>query len=293
MKPRTLYDKIWEDHLVDEQPDGTCLIYVDRHLVHEVPSPQAFEGLRAAGRNVHAPDKTLAVVDHNVPTSDRSKPNPDPESAEQIAALAQNAKDFGIEYFNEFDKRQGIVHVIGPEQGFTLPGTTIVCGDSHTSTHGAFGALAHGIGTSEVEHVLATQTLIQKKAKNMRVTVDGKLPDGVTGKDIILAIIGEIGTAGGTGYVLEYAGDAIRALTMEGRMTVSNMSIGGGARAGLIAPDEKAFEFLRDRPKSPKGAAWDAAMRYWEKLRSDEGAHFAHELRRDAATLPPILTCGT
>ena len=252
-KPTTLYDKIWNDHLVHEADDGTCLLYIDRHLVHEVTSPQAFEGLRATGRKVHAPEKTLAVVDHNIPTTDRSKPNPDPESIEQMRVMADNAKEFGVEYFNEFDKRQGIVHVIGPEQGFTLPGTTIVCGDSHTSTHGAFGALAHGIGTSEVEHVLATQTLIQKKAKNMRAVVDGKLPDGVTGKDIILAIIGEIGTAGGTGYVLEYAGDAIRALSMEGRMTVCNMSIEGGARAGLIAPDEKAFEFLKGRPKSPKG----------------------------------------
>ena len=254
-KPTTLYDKIWNDHLVHEADDGTCLLYIDRHLVHEVTSPQAFEGLRATGRKVHAPEKTLAVVDHNIPTTDRSKPNPDPESIEQMRVMADNAKEFGVEYFNELDKRQGIVHVIGPEQGFTLPGTTIVCGDSHTSTHGAFGALAHGIGTSEVEHVLATQTLIQKKAKNMRAVVDGKLPDGVTGKDIILAIIGEIGTAGGTGYVLEYAGDAIRALSMEGRMTVCNMSIEGGARAGLIAPDEKAFEFLKGRPKSPKGEA--------------------------------------
>ncbi|WP_424628933.1 3-isopropylmalate dehydratase large subunit [Bradyrhizobium sp. SYSU BS000235] len=292
-KPTTLYDKIWNDHLVDEQPDGTCLLYIDRHLVHEVTSPQAFEGLRATGRKVRAPNKTLAVVDHNVPTTDRSKPNPDPESAEQIAALAENAREFGVEYFNEYDKRQGIVHVIGPEQGFTLPGTTIVCGDSHTSTHGAFGALAHGIGTSEVEHVLATQTLIQKKAKNMRATVDGKLPDGVTAKDIILAIIGEIGTAGGTGYVLEYAGDAIRALTMEGRMTVCNMSIEGGARAGLIAPDEKAYEFLKGRPMSPTGAAWDAAIRYWDTLRTDEGAHFDAEIRLDAAKLPPIVTWGT
>ncbi len=292
-KPTTLYDKIWNDHLVHEADDGTCLLYIDRHLVHEVTSPQAFEGLRATGRKVHAPEKTLAVVDHNVPTTDRSKPNPDPESIEQIETLAHNASEFGIEYYNEFDKRQGIVHVIGPEQGFTLPGTTIVCGDSHTSTHGAFGALAHGIGTSEVEHVLATQTLIQKKAKNMRAVVDGKLPDGVTGKDIILAIIGEIGTAGGTGYVLEYAGEAIRALSMEGRMTVCNMSIEGGARAGLVAPDEKAFEFLKGRPKAPKGANWDAAMRYWETLRSDEGAHFDHEIRLDAAKLPPIVTWGT
>jgi len=292
-KPRTLYDKIWDDHLVDEQPDGTCLIYVDRHLVHEVTSPQAFEGLRMAGRKVHAPDKTLAVVDHNVPTSDRNKPNPDPESAEQIRTLAQNAKDFGIEYFNEFDKRQGIVHIIGPEQGFTLPGATIVCGDSHTATHGAFGALAYGIGTSEVEHVLATQTLIQKKSKNMRAVVDGKLPDGVTAKDIILAIIGEIGTAGGTGYALEYAGEAIRSLSMEGRMTVCNMSVEGGAKAGFIAPDEKAFAFLKDRPKAPKGRMWDEAMRYWETLRSDAGAHFDREIRLDAAKLPPLVTWGT
>src|SRR5215204_3311631 len=293
MKPRTFYDKIWADHLVDEQPDGTCLLYIDRHIVHEVTSPQAFEGLRLFGRKVHAPEKTLLVVDHNVPTTDRSKPNPDLESAEQVDTLAENARDFGIEYFNELDRRQGIVHIIGPEQGFTLPGTTIVCGDSHTSTHGAFGALAQGIGTSEVEHVLATQTLIQKKAKNMRVTVDGQLPAGVTAKDIVLAIIGEIGTAGGTGHVIEYAGEAIRALSMEGRMTVCNMSIEGGARAGMIAPDEKTYAYLKDRPKAPKGAAWDAAMRYWETLRSDDGAHFDKEIRLDAAQLPPIVTWGT
>jgi 3-isopropylmalate/(R)-2-methylmalate dehydratase large subunit len=293
MKPRTLYDKIWDDHVVDQQEDGTCLIYIDRHLVHEVTSPQAFEGLRNAGRKVHAPEKTLAVVDHNVPTSDRKLPNPDPESAEQIAALAQNAKDFGVEYYNEFDKRQGIVHVIGPEQGFTLPGTTIVCGDSHTATHGAFGALAYGIGTSEVEHVLATQTLIQKKSKNMRAIVDGKLPAGVTAKDIILAIIGEIGTAGGTGYALEYAGEAIRSLSMEGRMTICNMSIEGGARAGMVAPDEKTYEYLKDRPKAPKGAAWDAARRYWDTLHADDGAHFDREIRLDAAKLPPLVTWGT
>src|SRR4051794_36170066 len=266
MAARTLYDKIWDDHVVEVKPDGNAILYIDRHLVHEVTSPQAFEGLRVAGRKVRSPERTLAVVDHNVPTSDRSKGIDDPESATQVETLAQNARDFGVEYFSERDTRQGIVHIIGPEQGFTLPGTTIVCGDSHTSTHGAFGALAHGIGTSEVEHVLATQTLIQKKAKNMRVTVDGVLPDGVTGKDIILAIIGEIGTAGGTGYVLEYAGDAIRALSMEGRMTVCNMSIEGGARAGLVAPDQKAFDFLRGRPKAPQGAAWDAALRYWETL---------------------------
>ncbi len=293
MKPRTLYDKIWDDHLVDEQPDGTCLLYIDRHLVHEVTSPQAFEGLRMAKRRVHAPEKTLAVVDHNVPTSDRSKPNPDPESATQIEALAENAREFGIEYYNEHDRRQGIVHVIGPEQGFTLPGTTIVCGDSHTSTHGAFGALAHGIGTSEVEHVLATQTLIQSKAKNMLVSVDGQLPEGVGAKDIILAIIGEIGTAGGTGHVIEYAGEAMRSLSMEGRMTVCNMSIEGGARAGMVAPDEKTYAYLKDRPKSPKGAAWDEAMRYWETLHSDNGAHFDAVVKLDAAKLPPIVSWGT
>ena len=291
--PRTLYDKIWEDHLVDEQPDGTCLIYVDRHLVHEVTSPQAFEGLRLSGRKVRAPDKTLCVVDHNVPTTDRKAPNPDPESTAQIAYLAENAKLFGLEYFDEFDKRQGIVHIIGPEQGFTLPGTTLVCGDSHTATHGAFGALAYGIGTSEVEHVLATQTLILTKSKNMRAVVDGKLPPGVAAKDIILAIIGEIGTAGGTGHAIEYAGEAIRSLSMEGRMTVCNMSVEGGARAGFIAPDEKAFTYLKDRPRAPKGKLWDEAMRYWEMLQSDEGAHFDREIRLDAAKLPPLVTWGT
>ena len=259
-KPRTLYDKIWDDHLVDEEPDGTCLIYIDRHLVHEVTSPQAFEGLRLSGRKVHAPDKTLCVVDHNVPTTDRRQKNPDPESEAQIAYLAENAKFFDLEYFDEFDKRQGIVHIIGPEQGFTLPGVTLVCGDSHTGTHGAFGALAYGIGTSDVEHVLATQTLIQKKSKNMRAVVDGKLPDGVTAKDIILAIIGKIGTAGGTGHVIEYAGSAIEALTMEGRMTVCNMTIEAGARSGLIAPDEVTFEYVKGRPRAPKGGAWESAI---------------------------------
>jgi 3-isopropylmalate/(R)-2-methylmalate dehydratase large subunit len=292
-KPRTLYDKIWDDHLVDEQPDGTCLIYIDRHLVHEVTSPQAFEGLRLSGRKVRAPDKTLLVVDHNVPTTDRRQKNPDPESEAQIAYLAENAKFFDLEYYDEFDKRQGIVHIIGPEQGFTLPGVTLVCGDSHTATHGAFGALAYGIGTSEVEHVLATQTLIQTKSKNMRAVVDGKLPDGVSAKDIILGIIGEIGTAGGTGYAIEYAGEAIRALTMEGRMTVCNMSVEAGAKAGFIAPDEKAFAFVKDRPKSPKGKDWDAAMRYWATLQSDDGAHFDREIKLDAAKLPPLVTWGT
>ena len=292
-KARTLYDKIWDDHVVETQEDGTCLIYIDRHLVHEVTSPQAFEGLRLTGRKVRAPQKTLAVVDHNVPTSDRSKGIADPESRIQVEQLAENAREFGIEYYSERDRRQGVVHIIGPEQGFTLPGTTIVCGDSHTSTHGAFGALAHGIGTSEVEHVLATQTLIQAKAKNMRVTVDGKLPEGVTAKDIVLAIIGKIGTAGGTGYVIEYAGQAIRDLSMEGRMTVCNMSIEGGARAGLIAPDEKAYAYLMGRPKSPKGADWDKAMAYWSHLHSDEGAHFDAEIHLDAANLTPIVTWGT
>jgi 3-isopropylmalate/(R)-2-methylmalate dehydratase large subunit len=292
-KKRTLYDKIWDDHLVDEAADGTCLLYIDRHLIHEVTSPQAFEGLRLSGRKVRHPEKTLAVVDHNVPTTDRSHGIAEPESRTQVETLAQNAKDFGIEYYNEHDRRQGIVHVIGPEQGFTLPGTTIVCGDSHTSTHGAFGALAHGIGTSEVEHVLATQTLIQKKAKNMLVQVDGKLAPGATAKDIILAIIGEIGTAGGTGSVIEYAGEAIRSLTMEGRMTVCNMSIEGGARAGMVAPDAKAFDYLKGRPKAPKGADWDKALRYWETLRSDDGAHFDRVVKLDAASLPPIVSWGT
>jgi 3-isopropylmalate/(R)-2-methylmalate dehydratase large subunit len=292
-RPRTLYDKIWDDHLVDTQPDGTSLLYIDRHLVHEVTSPQAFEGLRMTGRKVRAPEKTLAVVDHNIPTTDRSKGIDDPESALQVETLAQNAREFGIEYFHERDRRQGIVHIIGPEQGFTLPGTTIVCGDSHTSTHGAFGALAHGIGTSEVEHVLATQTLIQKKAKNMRVTVDGRLPHGVGAKDIILAIIGEIGTAGGTGSVIEYAGEAIRALSMEGRMTVCNMSVEGGARAGMVAPDDKAFAYLKDKPKSPKGKTWDEAVRHWETLFSDDGAVFDSEVKLDAASLPPIVSWGT
>ena len=293
MKPRTFYDKIWADHLVDEQPDGTCLIYIDRHIVHEVTSPQAFESLRLTGRKVHAPDKTLLVVDHNVPTTDRSKPNPDKESADQIAYLAENAKIFGLEYLDEFDIRQGICHVIGPEQGFTLPGVTLVCGDSHTATHGAFGALAYGIGTSEVEHVLATQTLVQSKSKNMRAVVDGKLPPNVTAKDIILAIIGEIGTAGGTGYSLEYAGEAIRALSMEGRMTVCNMSVEAGAKAGFIAPDEKAYDYIKGRPKAPKGKLWDDARRYWDTLPTEDGAFFDREVKLDAAKLPPIVTWGT
>jgi 3-isopropylmalate/(R)-2-methylmalate dehydratase large subunit len=292
-KPRTVYDKIWDAHLVHEAPDGTCLIYIDRHLVHEVTSPQAFEGLRMAGRRVRAPEKTLAVVDHNVPTTDRSHGIDDPESALQIATLAENAREFGIEYYNERDRRQGIVHVVGPEQGFTLPGTTIVCGDSHTSTHGAFGALAHGIGTSEVEHVLATQTLIQQKAKNMRVRVDGALPQGVTAKDIILAIIGEIGTAGGTGHVIEYAGEAVRALSMEGRMTICNMSIEGGARAGLIAPDAATLDYIKGRPRAPKAGAFELARADWQRLYSDEGAEFDREIVLHAERLPPLVTWGT
>jgi 3-isopropylmalate/(R)-2-methylmalate dehydratase large subunit len=292
--PRTLYDKIFDDHVVDRQDDGTCLLYIDRHLVHEVTSPQAFEGLRMAGRRVRHPERTLAVVDHNVPTSpDRKLGIKNEESRIQVEALARNAADFGVEYYDAADIRQGIVHIIGPEQGFTLPGMTIVCGDSHTSTHGAFGALAHGIGTSEVEHVLATQTLIQRKAKNMLVRVDGKLPPHVTAKDIILAIIGEIGTAGGTGYVIEYAGEAIRDLSMEGRMTICNMSIEGGARAGLIAPDETTFAYVKDKPRAPKGDAWDRAVEYWKSLRTDEGAHFDKVVVLDAANLPPIVTWGS
>ncbi|TIU29568.1 MAG: 3-isopropylmalate dehydratase large subunit, partial [Mesorhizobium sp.] len=292
--PRTLYDKIFDDHVVDRQDDGTCLLYIDRHLVHEVTSPQAFEGLRMSGRKVRHPEKTLAVVDHNVSTSPERKFGiKNEESRIQVEALARNARDFGVEYYSENDIRQGIVHIIGPEQGFTLPGMTIVCGDSHTSTHGAFGALAHGIGTSEVEHVLATQTLIQRKAKNMLVRVDGQLPEGVTAKDIILAIIGEIGTAGGTGYVIEYAGEAIHSLSMEGRMTICNMSIEGGARAGLIAADETTFAYVKDKPRAPKGEAWDAALAYWKTLQSDEGAHFDKVIVLDAAKLPPIVSWGS
>ena len=291
---KTLYDKIFEDHVADRQDDGTCLLYIDRHLVHEVTSPQAFEGLRMAGRKVRHPEKTLAVVDHNVPTSpDRASGIKNEESRIQVEALAKNALDFGVEYYSENDRRQGIVHIVGPEQGFTLPGMTIVCGDSHTSTHGAFGALAHGIGTSEVEHVLATQTLIQKKAKNMLVRVDGQLPEHVTAKDIILAIIGEIGTAGGNGHVIEFAGEAIRALSMEGRMTVCNMTIEGGARAGLIAPDEKTFAYINGRPRAPKGKAWDMALDYWKTLYTDEGAHFDKVVKLDAAKLPPIVSWGS
>jgi 3-isopropylmalate/(R)-2-methylmalate dehydratase large subunit len=291
--PGTLYELIWSDHVVDEQQDGTCLLYVDRHIVHEVDSPQAFDGIRRAGLRVRAPEKTLMVVDHNVPTSDRTKINPDRESAAQMAYFAENARLFGIEYYDEFDRRQGICHVVAPEQGFTLPGTTIVCGDSHTSTHGAFGALAYGIGTTEVEHVLATQTLIQRKSKTMRAVIDGRLPPRVTPKDVMLAFIGEVGAAGATGHAIEFTGAAIGSLSMEGRMTVCNMSVEAGARTGIIAPDEKTYEFLKDRPKSPKGKAWDEAVRYWDTLRSGDAAHFDREVRLDATNLPPLVTWGT
>lgn len=291
--PRTLFQKIWDDHVIHEDENGTCLIYIDRHLVHEVTSPQAFEGLRMAGRAVKRPQNTLAVVDHNVPTSDRSKGIDNEESRIQLAALTKNCEDFGVQLFDIFDRRQGIVHVIGPEQGFTQPGMTIVCGDSHTSTHGAFGALAFGIGTSEVEHVLATQTLIQKPAKSMRITVDGKLHTGVTAKDMIMAIIGEIGTAGGTGYVLEYAGEAVRGLSMEGRMTMCNMSIEGGARAGMIAPDETTFKYIKGRPMAPQGDDWDKAVAYWSTLSSDDGAEYDKEITLKAEDIEPLVTWGT
>jgi 3-isopropylmalate/(R)-2-methylmalate dehydratase large subunit len=292
-KPRTLFDKIWDAHLVDRQPDGTCLLYIDRHLVHEVTSPQAFEGLRAAKRGVRRPDATIAVADHNVPTTDRSRGIEEPESRLQVETLERNVKEFGIPYYGVADIRQGIVHIIGPEQGMTQPGMTVVCGDSHTATHGAFGCLAFGIGTSEVEHVLATQTLIQTPAKNMLVRVEGKLPFGVTPKDLILAIIGKIGTAGGTGHVIEYAGSTIRGLSMEGRMTVCNMSIEGGARAGLVAPDETTFEYLKGRPHAPKGAAWEQAVQFWRTLPSDPGAHYDHTVEIDAASVVPQVTWGT
>ncbi|MBM3489739.1 MAG: 3-isopropylmalate dehydratase large subunit [Alphaproteobacteria bacterium] len=291
--PRTLYDKIWERHVVHEDADGTTVLYIDRHLTHEVTSPQGFEGLRQAGRRVRRPDATLAVADHNVPTTDRSQGITDPENALQVVTLEKNVKEFGIEYFGMQDIRQGIVHVIGPEQGFTLPGTTIVCGDSHTATHGAFGALAFGIGSSEVEHVLATQTLLQKRSKNMRVAVEGALPFGCSAKDIILHLIGRIGIAGGVGHVIEYMGSTIRALSMEGRMTVSNMSIEAGARAGLIAPDEVTYDYLKGRPMAPKAGAWEQALAYWKSLPSDSGAKFDSALAIDAGTLEPHVTWGT
>jgi len=290
---KTLYDKIWEDHMVHQQSDGTELLYVDRHLIHEVTSPQAFEGLRTNKRKVRRPDLTLAVADHNVPTSDRSEGIADEESRIQVETLRNNCKEFSIELFDMNDKRQGIVHIIGPEQGFTQPGTVIVCGDSHTATHGAFGALAFGIGTSEVEHVLSTQTLIQKKSKNLRINVNGKLPIGVTAKDVILKIIGTIGTAGGTGYVIEFAGDVIRNLSMEERMTICNMTIEAGARAGLIAPDQKTFDYLNGKPKSPKGDNWDKALEFWKTLYSDKDAKFDKEVDINAGDIEPLVTWGT
>ncbi len=289
----TIYDKIWNEHLVYEQEDGTSLLFVDRHLIHEVTSPQAFEGLRNLGRKVRQPNLTLAVADHNVPTTDRTKGISDKESKIQVETLESNCKEFGIEIFGMNDKRQGIVHIIGPEQGFTQPGTIIVCGDSHTATHGAFGALAFGIGTSEVEHVLATQTLVQKKSKNFRINVNGKLPIGVTSKDVILQIIGKIGTAGGTGYVIEYAGDLISSLSVENRMTICNMTIEGGARAGLIQPDQKVFDYLKDKPMSPKKENWEKALEYWNNLKSDEGANFDKEINLDGKDIKPMVTWGT
>ncbi len=290
---KTLYDKIWDAHLVEQRPGETPILYIDRHLIHEVTSPQAFEGLRNAGRKVRRPELTLAVADHNIPTKDRDKGITEPESRQQVETLEKNTSDFGIEYLAMDDIRQGIVHIVGPEQGWTLPGTTIVCGDSHTATHGAFGALAFGIGTSEVEHVLATQTLLAQHSKNMRVTVNGKLPDGVTAKDIALAIIAKIGTAGGTGYVIEYAGDAIRALSMEGRMTLCNLTIEGGARAGLIAVDDTTIDYIKGRPRAPKGAAFEAAAHYWRTLKSDPDAKFDAEVTLDARDIVPMVTWGT
>ena len=291
--PHTIYDKIWKEHLVYEQEDGTSLLFVDRHLIHEVTSPQAFEGLRNANRKVRNPNLTLAVVDHNIPTTDRSKGIDDDDSRIQIETLDKNCKEFGVQLFGVDDKRQGIVHIVGPEQGFTQPGTVIVCGDSHTATHGAFGALAFGIGTSEVEHVLATQTLVQKKAKNFRVNVNGKLAIGVTSKDVILQIIGKIGTAGGTGHVIEYAGSLISDLSVENRMTICNMTIEGGARAGLIQPDQKIFDYLKGRPMSPKNENWDKALEYWKTLKTDDDAKFDKEINLTADDIVPMVTWGT
>jgi 3-isopropylmalate/(R)-2-methylmalate dehydratase large subunit len=293
VKLRTLFDKIWDCHLINTQEDGASLIYIDRHLVHEVTSPQAFEGLRLSNRKVSSPKRTLAVADHNVPTTDRANGIEDEESRIQVETLDQNVLEFGIPYFNMMDVRQGIVHVIGPEQGFTQPGMTIVCGDSHTATHGAFGALAFGIGTSEVEHVLATQTLIQKPAKNMLINVEGELQPGVSAKDLVLAIIGKIGTAGGTGHVIEYSGEAIRKLSMEGRMTVCNMSIEAGARAGMIAPDEITFQYLYEKPMSPKGKDWDLAVEWWKSLPSDPNAFYDKTVSIDANKIKPTITWGT
>ncbi len=292
-RPRTLFDKIWDSHIVERTPDGTCLLYIDRHLVHEVTSPQAFEGLRMAHRPVRRPDLTIAVADHNVPTSDRSQGIAEPESRLQVETLEKNVADFGVPYFPVSDARQGIVHIIGPEQGLSLPGMTIVCGDSHTSTHGAMGALAFGIGTSEVEHVLATQTLLQKPAKNFFIDVTGSLPPGITAKDVILKIIGVIGTGGGTGYVIEYGGEVIRGLDMAGRMTVCNMSIEAGARAGMVAPDQTTFDYIKGRPHAPKGEAWDRALAWWRSLPSDAGAHYDKVVTINAADIAPMVTWGT
>ena len=291
--PQTLYDKIWNEHVVHQQDDGTALLYVDRHLIHEVTSPQAFEGLRLSKRKVRKPNLTLAVADHNVPTTNRTEGIKDQESKIQVETLEKNCEEFGIELFSMKDKRQGIVHIIGPEQGFTQPGTVIVCGDSHTATHGAFGALAFGIGTSEVEHVLATQTLLQKKSKNLRVNVIGKLPIGITSKDVILQIIGKIGTAGGTGMVIEYAGPVIENLNIEQRMTICNMSIEAGARAGLIAPDEKTINYLKDKPMAPKKNNWKLAKEYWFSLKSDPGAKFDREVEIKGDDISPMVTWGT
>ena len=293
MGSKTLFDKIWDNHLVDQQGDDTCLIYIDRHLVHEVTSPQAFEGLRETSRKVRRPECTFAVADHNVPTTDRSKGIKNKESRIQVETLEKNCEEFDITFFPLLDKRQGIVHIVGPEQGITQPGMTIVCGDSHTATHGAFGALAFGIGTSEVEHVLATQTLIQKPAKNMLITIKGTVPSGVTAKDIILHIIGVIGTAGGTGYVIEYSGKAIKELSMEGRMTICNMSIEAGARAGLIEPDEKTFSYIKSRPFAPKGSEWEKALNFWKKLPSDKDANYDKEIVIEASNISPQVTWGT
>ena len=290
---KTLFDKVWDSHVVERLDDGTCVLYIDRHLVHEVTSPQAFEGLRLAGRAVRRPDATIAVVDHNIQTSDRSQGIAEPESRIQVETLEANVAEFGVPYFPVRDARQGIVHIIGPEQGISLPGMTIVCGDSHTSTHGAMGALAFGIGTSEVEHVLATQTLLQKPAKNMLVQIDGQLAPGVAAKDLVLAVIGRIGTAGGTGHVIEYAGEAVRGLDMAGRMTVCNMSIEGGARAGMIAPDETTFAYIKDRPYAPKGEAFDRAVEYWRTLPSDPGARYDRVVTLHASEIAPMVTWGT
>lgn len=293
MKARTLFDKLWDGHVVEQLPDGTAILYIDRHLIHEVTSPQAFEGLRVAGRKIHNPEAMMAVIDHNVPTTDRSQPIAEDESRQQIEALEHNVKEFGVPFIPLKSDKQGIIHVVGPEEGITLPGMTIVCGDSHTSTHGAFGALAFGIGTSEVEHVMATQTLLQKPAKNLKIEIEGKLKPGMTAKDVVLAVIGKIGTAGGTGHVIEFAGSVIRNLDMAGRMTVCNMAIEGGARSGLIAPDEVTFEYIKGRPNAPQGADFDAAVEYWKSLVSDEGAEYDKVIHINVDDLEPMVTWGT